>query len=121
MPLYRQTILLFSLNLLDAIFTIYWVRNGFATEANHLMATLMEIGDLHFLAVKLAIGAIAALVLWRWRTLRLARYGLTVALAVYVGLMGIHLFTGLSAVGLISETFVKDLSDWSQQIFAVII
>ena len=121
MPLYRQVILLFSLNLFDALFTIYWVRNGFATEANHLMATLMEIGDLPFLAVKIAIGAVAATVLWRWRTLRLAKYGLTVALAVYIGLMGIHLFTGLSAAGLISEHFVRGISDWSRQIFAFII
>lgn len=121
MPLYRQTILLFSLNLLDAVFTIYWVRHGFATEANHLMASLMEIGDLPFLAVKIAIGAVAATVLWRWRALRLARYGLTAALAVYVGLMGIHLFTGLSAAGVISENFAGKVSNWSQQIFAFII
>ena len=121
MPLYRQTILLFSLNFLDAVFTIYWVRNGFATEGNHLMATLLDIGDLPFLAVKVAIGGIAALVLWNWRTLRLARYGLVITLAIYISLMGIHLFTGLSAAGLISENMIKEMSDFPQRIFAFII
>ena len=81
----------------------------------------MEIGDLPFLAVKIAIGAVAALVLWRWRALRLARYGLTVALAIYVSLMGIHLFTGLSAAGLITESMVKEMSDFPQRIFAIFI
>lgn len=106
----RQTFLLFSLNLIDALLTIFWVRNGFATEGNHLMATLLDIGDTPFLAVKIAIGAVTAFVLWRWSDLRLARYGLTLALVVYIALMGIHFVTGLSAVGLLSETMVNNFS-----------
>ena len=110
MPLFYQTFLLFTLNFLDAVLTIYWVRNGYATEGNHLMATLLDIGDMPFLAVKVGIGAVTAIVLWRWRKMRLAKYGLAVALAVYIGLMGIHFFTGLSAFGYVSDTFVSDLS-----------
>ena len=110
MPLFHQTFLLFTLNFLDAVLTIYWVRNGYATEGNHLMATLLDIGDLPFLAVKLGIGAVTAVVLWRWRKLRLAKYGLALALAVYIGLMGIHFFTGLSAFGYVSNSLVNDLS-----------
>lgn len=110
MPLFYQTFLLFTLNFLDAVLTIYWVRNGYATEGNHLMATLLDIGDMPFLAVKVGIGAVTAIVLWRWRKMRLAKYGLALALAVYIGLMGIHFFTGLSAFGYVSETFVSDLS-----------
>lgn len=115
MPLSRQTFLLFSLNLIDALLTIYWVRNGFATEGNHLMATLLDIGDLPFLAVKVAIGAVAVIVLWRWRTLRMAKYGLTIALGIYISLMGIHIFTGLSAFGLISENLVNEFTIISHQ------
>jgi hypothetical protein len=96
MQISAQTILLFTLNLLDAVLTIYWVRNGFATEGNRLMAILLDIGDLPFLAAKLAIGAAAALVLWNWRNLRLARCGLSVVLFLYIGLMGVHFVTGLS-------------------------
>jgi hypothetical protein len=110
MPLFHQTFLLFALNFLDAVLTIYWVRNGFATEGNHLMATLLDIGDLPFLAVKIAIGAVTAIVLWRWRKFRLAKYGLAVALVLYIGLMGIHFVTGLSAFGFVSNTFVQDIT-----------
>ena len=110
MTLFHQVFLLFALNFLDAVLTLFWVRNGFATEGNQLMATLLDIGDLPFLAVKVAIGAVTVVVLWRWHNLRLAKYGLLVALAIYVGLMGIHFFTGLSALGYVSNTFVNDFA-----------
>ena len=118
MQISAQTILLFALNLIDAVLTIYWVRNGFATEGNHLMAVLLDIGDLPFLAAKLAIGAAAAFVLWNWRNLRLARYGLSVVLFLYIGLMGVHFVTGLSAFGFVSDEFVRNLSAWSHGILA---
>lgn len=121
MPLYFQPLLLFALNFLDAVLTIYWVRHGFATEGNHLMATLLDIGDMPFLAVKVAIGAVTAVVLWRWRHLRLAKLGLGAALMVYSGLMGIHFFTGLSAFGLISQNFLSDFASWSRSLFAFLI
>ena len=91
MQLFAPTFLLFALNLLDALLTIVWVRTGVATEGNQLMAGLLDIGNGPFLGVKIAIGAIAAIVLYRWGNRPLARYGLAVALAVYIGLMGIHL------------------------------
>ena len=109
MPLSTQTFLLFALNLLDAVLTIYWVRNGYATEGNHLMATLLDIGVFPFLAVKIAVGGVAAVTLWRWRSLKIAKYGLVVTLMLYIGLMGVHLFTGLSAFGFISENFIAEL------------
>lgn len=113
MKLSRQTFLLFFLNFLDAVLTIYWVRNGFATEGNQLMAGLLDIGYAPFLIVKLGIGALAAFVLSRWGNLRVARYGLTLALALYISLMGVHFMTGLSAFGFISETVIQDFSSWS--------
>lgn len=109
MPLFTQTFLLFALNLLDAVLTIYWVRNGYATEGNQLMATLLDIGVFPFLAVKIAIGTVASVTLWRWGNLKLAKYGLAVTLTLYVGLMGVHLFTGLTAFGFISENFIAEL------------
>ena len=113
MQLFPGTTLLFALNLLDALLTLVWVRSGVATEGNQLMAKLLEIGDFTFLGAKLAIGTVAAMVLLRWGNLKMARYGLTVALAVYISLMGIHLFTGLSAFGLISATSVQDFAHWT--------
>lgn len=109
MQLFAPTVLLFALNMLDALLTIIWVRSGVATESNQLMASLLDIGNTPFLAVKIAIGLAAAIVLLRWGNRKLARYGLAVALAVYIGLMGIHIFTGLSAFGYVSNTFITDL------------
>jgi hypothetical protein len=121
MPIFRQTFLLFSLNLIDAILTIYWVRNGFATEGNGLMAELLDIGDFPFLAVKIGVGTAAAVVLWHWGNMRLARYGLTLALTLYVALMGVHLFTGLSAFGLVSDNFIQNAGSWSHNFFAMFV
>jgi len=111
MPLTRPAILLFGLNLLDALLTIIWVRSGVATESNQLMASLLDIGNAPFLIVKVAIGAVAAVVIMRWGSRPIARYGLAVALAVYIGLMGIHLFTGLSAFGYIANDLARGASE----------
>jgi hypothetical protein len=120
MQLIAPTFLLFALNILDALLTIVWVRSGVATEGNQLMASLLDIGNGPFLIVKIAIGAVAALVLVRWGSRPMARYGLAVALAVYIGLMGIHVFTGLSAFGYVSNSTVYQIAEWPQQFFALI-
>ena len=99
--------MLFGLNLLDALLTIIWVRSGVATESNQMMASLLEIGNAPFLIVKVAIGAVAAIVIMRWGARPIARYGLAVALAIYIGLMGVHLFTCLSAFGYIADDLAR--------------
>jgi hypothetical protein len=119
MTLPVQTFLLFTLNLLDAILTIYWVEKGFASEGNQLMAGLLDIGVLPFLLVKIAVGTVAAVVFWRWSNLQLAKYGLAVALAVYICLMGVHVFTGLVGFGLISDEFMSHASLWSSRVLAL--
>ena len=119
MHLFRETFLLFSLNLLDAILTIVWVRNGVATESNQLMARLLDSGDFTFLAAKIAIGTIAAIVILRWGEMKLARYGLTLALAVYISLMGIHVVTGLSAFGLLSHATIEDIRTFTNGLLAI--
>lgn len=118
MHLFRETFLLFGLNLLDALLTLIWVRSGVATEGNRLMAKLLDIGDYTFLGTKLVIGIIAAAVLLKWGNLPVARYGVSVALVVYVGLMGIHVVTGLSALGLISESFLLDFTGLTSEMLA---
>lgn len=121
MKIPRLIILLFALNLIDALLTIYWVRNGFASEGNALMASLLDMGNTPFLIVKVAIGAVTAMVLWHWRNLRIAQYGLTLALTVYIGLMAVHFVTGLSAFGYISEVDIKNFSQLTHGIFAFFI
>jgi len=119
MQLSRQAFFLFTLNFFDAMLTVYWIHNGFASEGNQLMAGLLEIGYAPFLAVKLVVGAVAAGVLWRYGgNLRLAKYGLVLTLVIYVSIMGVHFVTGLSAFGFISDALLKDFANWSQMFFA---
>lgn len=98
MHLFRETLLLFGLNLLDAFLTLAWVRSGVAGEANYLMATLLDIGDFAFIGAKLTIGLFAAIVFLLWGDRQIARYGISLALIVYGGVMIIHIFTGYFAL-----------------------
>lgn len=119
MQLISGTLLLFGLNLLDAILTLVWVRNGVATETNELMAGLLARGDLAFLTAKIGMGLFTAFVLIKWgRGRRLATFGLSFALLIYIGLMGVHVLTGLSAFGLVSSTFFHDLEQMTTGMFA---
>lgn len=121
MQLIAPTFLLFALNLLDALLTIIWVRSGVATEGNQLMASLLDIGNAPFLIVKVAIGVVAAVVLVRWGNRPLARFGLVVALSVYLGLMAIHLFTGLAAFGIVSNSAMHEMAEFPARVLAFVI
>lgn len=91
-------VLLFTLNFLDAVLTLFWVRHDIAHEGNTLMAYVLSFGEVPFLLVKIAVGAVALAVFYRWAHLRVAQVGVTFALVVYILLMGVHLFTGIAAI-----------------------
>jgi len=97
-PLYKS-LLLFTMNWLDAQLTLVWIRLNVATEGNDLMARLLSHGEGPFLGVKLFVGAFAAYVLYRCSHIPLARRGMTFVLALYAGLMLIHTATGCLALG----------------------
>jgi hypothetical protein len=101
MHLFRETMLLFVLNILDAFLTLLWVRNNVAPEGNHLMNELLTVGDSAFIAAKIAMGLTTCTVLLLWGDYRIARYGVNVALAVYGFVMVVHVFTGMTAIGVI--------------------
>jgi hypothetical protein len=105
-----QAILLFVLNATDALLTLYWVRNGMATEGNTLMATLLDMGDLHFLGVKFAVGGVTAFTLWHYRNFKMAKYGVAVALAVYMMIIGTHVLTGLLANGYLEDLQIHEIA-----------
>jgi hypothetical protein len=63
------------------------------------MARVLEHGELTFLVAKLAIGGIAAYILYRCAHLPIAKHGLTAVLAIYAGLMVVHAATGCVALG----------------------
>ena len=120
MNLTRPVFLLFGLNLVDALLTLVWVRSGIAPESNQLMAALLDMGNFPFLGAKLAMGSITAAVLIYGSQFRLARYGLGLALATYVGSIGIHIFTGLAAYGYLSGNFSNELFRLSGELFAFV-
>src|SRR6186997_948296 len=94
-----KALLLFAMNWLDAQLTIFWVRLNIATEGNGLMASLLDHGEIPFLSVKLAIGALAGYTLYRFSEIPIARRGMKLVLGVYIALMVVHVATGFSALG----------------------
>jgi hypothetical protein len=99
MSILTKSLLLFLLNWLDAQLTIVWVRGGWATEGNGLMARLLDAGNAPFLLTKLAVGALVAYTLFRFSHLTVARRGLHFTLGLYLALMLVHAATGASALG----------------------
>lgn len=94
-----KAVLLFAMNWLDAQLTLLWLRLNVATEGNSLMASLLNHGEASFLSVKLAVGAVAALILYRCAERPLARRGMKLVLGIYLVLMLVHVATGFSALG----------------------
>ncbi|HET6892052.1 MAG TPA: DUF5658 family protein [Pyrinomonadaceae bacterium] len=94
-----KSLLLFGMNWLDAQLTILWVRLNVATEGNGLMAWVLNMGEVPFLGVKVAVGGFAAYVLYRCSHLPLARRGMKLVLGIYLALMTIHVATGFTALG----------------------
>ena len=94
-----KALLLFAMNWLDAQLTILWLRLHVATEGNGLMAMLLDHSEGSFLSVKLAIGGLAAYILYRFAEIPVARRGMKIVLGVYLALMVVHTVTGFSALG----------------------
>ena len=94
-----KSLLLFALNWLDAQLTILWLRLNVATEANTLMAGLLNHSEASFLFVKLFVGTFAAYVLYRWAHVPMAQRGMKLVLGIYFGLLMLHLVTGFSTLG----------------------
>lgn len=94
-----KSVLLFTMNWLDAQLTLLWINLNIATEGNALMSHVISHGAGWFLAVKLLIGAFAAYVLYRSAHLPLAKHGMTFALSVYGALMVVHTAAGCCALG----------------------
>jgi hypothetical protein len=83
-----KTVLL--LNLLDAVFTLYWVYSGLAEEANPLMRELLR-RPLLFMAIKLALVSAGSWLLWRHRERASAVIAIFVVFLVYYAILVHHL------------------------------
>ena len=79
------------LNLLDAVFTLVWVRAGLAREANALMRDLVNENAVLFVVVKLGLVSLGSLVLWQRRTHAAAVVAIFVVFLVYYLILLYHL------------------------------
>jgi hypothetical protein len=71
------------LNLLDAIFTLLWVRWGLARESNLMIDKLVDHHALAFFGVKLGLVAMGSWLLWRRREQPSAVVAIFVAFLAY--------------------------------------
>src|SRR5436190_16146285 len=71
------------LNLLDAIFTLVWVRWGFAREANLMIDKLVEGHAVAFVAVKVGLVGMGSWLLWQRRDHATAVVAIFIAFLAY--------------------------------------
>jgi hypothetical protein len=89
-----------GLNIIDAVFTLFWIGMDYAEEANPLMGKLIEIHPVLFFFVKVfVLGGIVSGILWKTRNEGTARVGIVLALVIYslivlynIGFIGILMF-----------------------------
>ena len=79
------------LNLLDAVFTLWWVRTGMAVEANELLRDLVNEHPVAFVMVKLSLVSLGSLVLWFRRQRPLAVVAIFSAFLIYYLILLYHI------------------------------
>ena len=83
--------MLLALNLLDAVFTLFWINAGLAREANPLLAVIVRDRPILFTVVKLSLVGSASLLLWHHRYRPLAVVGIFLGFFVYYCLFLYHI------------------------------
>jgi hypothetical protein len=92
------------LNLLDAIFTLVWVRAGLAREANVLLRNLVNEHAVLFVVVKLSLVGLGSWILWRRRTHAAAVVAIFAVFLAYYVILLYHLqYSSLLVRRLIAE------------------
>ncbi|HVV81998.1 MAG TPA: DUF5658 family protein [Kofleriaceae bacterium] len=78
------------LNMVDAVWTLAFVRAGAADEGNPLMDQALAYGPILFMVAKLTLVSLSVLLLWRLRHRRSATVGLFSAAMTYLLICGYH-------------------------------
>ncbi len=78
-------------NIIDAAFTIYWVANNKATEANPMMETLLSSSPLALMIGKIVLVSLGCFLLWRLKENALAVVAIFIAFFAYYGITIYHL------------------------------
>ncbi len=80
-------IVLFILNIIDAITTIALIHLGLAIEINPLMSYFLELGYIPFLVVKMSAIFMSCYIFWKFKGEKLTTIGITMSLLVYFSLV----------------------------------
>lgn len=91
------------LNLLDALFTLAWVRAGLAREANTLLDELVNDHAVGFVLIKLGLVSLGSWLLWNRRERPLAVIAIFIAFVLYYLVLLYHL---QYASGLVHRFFI---------------
>lgn len=79
------------LNLLDALFTLFWVKSGIVKEKNILLSDLINNHPMIFMAVKITLVSFGSILLWSFRKRILAVIGIFVVFVTYYLILLYHL------------------------------
>jgi len=79
------------LNLLDLIFTLYWVSAGWAEEANLLLQDMVNNQPVLFVLTKIALVSMGSFLLWKHRSHPFAVVGIFLIFLTYYFTLLVHL------------------------------
>ncbi len=79
------------LNLLDALFTLFWVKSGIAKEANIFLQDSINNNPTTFMAIKISLVSFGSILLWRFRKRIFAVIGIFVVFFTYYLILLYHL------------------------------
>src|SRR5258706_8363470 len=95
------------LNLLDALFTLVWVRWGFALEENLMIDGLVDHHAFGFLAVKLGLVGMGSWLLWERRHHASAVVAIFIAFLAYYLVLLYHVQYAATLVRSLFEIFPR--------------
>lgn len=78
------------LNILDAVFTSYFIDIGAARELNPLMKVLLDYGIFYFLAFKFTVISICIFFLWKFKRERYGKIAIKIVFFAYLITMLLH-------------------------------
>jgi hypothetical protein len=79
-----------TLNVIDALSTLYWVQAGMAVESNPIMAGALAIGPAAFICMKIALVSLAVVLLSRMHESTVARVAVLPLVLLYSFIDGGH-------------------------------
>lgn len=95
---FMKIALLGIFNILDAFFTLRWIRLGIATEGNPIMDFFLQIGEVYFCTAKIFIGLVACLTFYTTRNYIVSDRGSSLVAIIYGCLVVYHLTIALGLV-----------------------